>query len=164
MATTFTTYEKMIDLPLDPIASRQFLWERQFRASRGLGLHDIISKTECVVWLSALHRSISSTDFPYARPFDQLLLCQMGASAYGKLDVGKRKQAATMTGADALCMAVKELTTGEGAPAAADAEPLFEGLAALVAGACDCPSPPKKVPTSNRFAPPRIARRRRAIS
>ena len=164
MATTYTTYEEMTDLPLDPTAAKEWLWKRQFRASKGLGLHDIISQDECKVWLSALHRSISSTDFPYARPFDQLLLCQMGASAYGKLDVGKRKQAATMTGADALCMAVKELTTGEGAPAAENAEPLFEGLAALVAGACDCPSLPKKVPTSNRFAPPRIAPRRRAIS
>ena len=103
MATPYITYEKMVDLPLDPFESRQWLWERQFRASRGLGLHDIISKTECVVWLSALHKSISSTDFPYARPFDQLLQCQMGASAFGKLDELKRKQAATMTGADALC-------------------------------------------------------------
>ena len=164
MATTYITYEEMKDLPLDPTAAKEWLWERQFRTSKGLGLHGIISKTECGAWLSALHKSISSTDFPYAQPFDQLLLIQMGASAYGKLDVGKRKQAATMTGADVLCAAVKELTTGEGAPAAADAEPLFEGLAALVAGACDCPSPPKKVPTSNRFAPPRIAPRRRAIS
>ena len=164
MATQYITYEKMVDLPLDPIEARTWLWKRQFRASKGLGLHDIISEDECVVWLSALHKSISSTDFPYARAFDQLLQCQMGASAFGKLDELKRKQAATMTGADALCAAVKELTTGEGAPAAANAEELFEALAALVAGACDCPSPPNKVPTSNRFAPPRIAPRRRAIS
>ena len=122
MATKYITYEEMKDLPPDPTAAKESLWERQFRASKGLGQHDIISKTECGVWLSALHRSISSTDFPYARPFDQLLQCQMGASAFGKLDELKRKQAATMTGADALCAAVKELTTGEGAPAAENAE------------------------------------------
>ena len=153
-------YNIMDDLPLDPIKARVALWKRLFRKSKGLGQFDIIDDDEFNLWLEAA--KASKTDFPWARDLASLLLKQMGAAAWGRLDTELRKMAEGMTGADLLGFAIKALTTGEHAPGEDSREPLFEALAALAAAACDCPSPPKNVPESNRFAPSRVATRRSA--
>ena len=73
-----------------------------------------------------------------------------------------REMADSMVGADILSHGIKSCTVGDHAPGAENAEPLVEALASIAASACDCPSPPKNVPESNRFAPSRVATRRSA--
>lgn len=94
----------MDDLPHDPFKARVVAWQRLHRKSRGLGIHDIVDKSEYNDFLE--WSKISKTQFPWKSSFGLLLAKQMGSSAFDELSPELREMADSK----------KTCACGQGAP------------------------------------------------